>query len=111
MNRRENEVVIKNLVHSFNNSEASFIVQCNMNAQELQNFKKILKRETGAVMQVAKNTLLHIASESSPVMQKMKPFFEKQIALVFASQNGTSVAALIKKQKTSVVTILLLMKK
>jgi len=102
MNRKQKELLVSELRREFTDSEASFVISCNMNAQAAQNFKKKL-RLAGARMTIAKNTLLRLVADKAAVVAELKPHFHKQTALVFASRNASAVASLIKHESAEIL--------
>jgi large subunit ribosomal protein L10 len=97
MNILSKEKVVAELIAQFDKSEAAFVITCQkMDAISTQKFKKKLAIAS-AKMMIAKNTLLERASHENKKIKKLLPNFKNQIAIVFAYENSSQVASIIKE--------------
>lgn len=86
------------VISLFANNKAIFVVDCDrFNAGKTQAFRKKLSGVEGRMM-IVKNTVLKIAAEnsSSARMKQLSTHFNKQVALIFAKENVSGVASLMK---------------
>jgi large subunit ribosomal protein L10 len=97
MNKREKELLIKNLAADFKQSDAIFVISCpTLTAQANQGLRKKF-RSINSKMCVAKNTLLLRVAEQNNQVKEIANLFSNQITLVFAGkEKGIEVASLIK---------------
>jgi large subunit ribosomal protein L10 len=95
MNRQEKQVVIDTLRNDFLRSRASFLVEVQgLTVSHIQDVRKRLRTE-GGTLKLAKNTLLKIATHDIPGVQGLQPYFKKQVAIVFASNESSPIARII----------------
>jgi large subunit ribosomal protein L10 len=96
MNRQEKQAIITSVRKGFSESQASFIVGVKgLTVNEMQKLRKKVRQGGGSVS-VIKNTLLEKAvSEMQGGARDLAPYFEKQIAVVFAPQDFTVIARAI----------------
>jgi large subunit ribosomal protein L10 len=95
MNRQEKEQIIKVVRDSFQSSQAAFIVGMQgMTVESVQRLRKQLRGQQGS-FKVAKNTLLKIATKDIPGLTDLAPYFQEQIAIVFAGNEPVAIAKVI----------------
>lgn len=95
MNRQEKQDIIKAIRTSFSDSQASFLVGVKgLSVNGVQNLRRKVRAEGGQV-NVVKNTLLVKAVEGLAGVQDLRPYFQQQIAVVFAYKEFPSIARAI----------------
>ena len=107
MKKSEKKLIIDDVVKSFQSSEGVFVVDCgNINAAKTASLKKQLHAAKGR-LSVVKNTLLKLAAQKNEGLNKLTSFFTNQIAIIYAFENISSVASIIKQfsDKTSVINV------
>ena len=96
MNRQEKEALVESLKNGITNSQASFIVVYRgLSVPQSQALRRQL-RQQGARLQIAKARLMKIAVDGIEDSQAMKPLFHDQVGLVFASEEVSPVAKILK---------------
>ncbi len=96
MNRQEKDTIIQSVKEKFRDSKSSFIVGVQgMTVSAVQELRKNL-RSKGGSLRVAKNTLLKLAVQGSPI-ENLVPYFKDQIAVVFVKDDIAGVAKILNK--------------
>ena len=99
MNRHQKQEMVSFLQENFSQSPASFLLGVKgLTVEQMQYLRKSVRQEGGAV-KVAKNTLLTIASQENEAAQQMQPYFQGQVAIVFAHDEPIQVARAIKESQ------------
>lgn len=92
MNRQDKEKSIAQLHESFTHSQASILVSYKgLSVAEVSQLRKKL-RENGALMKVAKLTLVKRAIGDIAGAVELKPYLKEQLAIVFAQNESPRVA-------------------
>lgn len=100
MNRLEKESLVGSLHNRFVESKGTFLVSVKgLTVAEVQHLRRAVRQE-GGYFKVAKNTLLHRASEGVPGMEVLQPYFAQQIAVVFSSDAPAVARVLHQSAKT-----------
>lgn len=96
MNRQEKQAIIAQVRQGFSDSEASFIVGVKgLTVNEMQKLRKKV-RQSGGSVNVIKNTLLiKSVTDLKSCEHDLVPYFEQQIAIVFAPKDFTVIARAI----------------
>lgn len=95
MNRQEKHSVIESVRSDFANSQATFIVGIEgLQVSDTQALRTALRKEGGKFC-VIKNTLARMAIEGASCSDALKPYLRKEVAVVFASKDASSVAKII----------------
>ncbi len=95
MNRQEKSSAIEILKNEFQSNEAAFIVGMQgMTVAQVESLRRGVRTQ-GGKFQVAKNSLLRLATKDIPSVQKLSPYFKDQVAVIFVSKEASSVAKLI----------------
>lgn len=88
--------IVKSLREKFNKAEAVFVTSFRgFKVAESNEIRKIL-RENGAEFKVAKNTLIKIASQQTPV-EPLNEYIEGPTGLVIVYKDSIEVAKILKK--------------
>lgn len=95
MNRQEKQLVVDVLKNEFADSKAAFLVGVQgLSVEQMHLLRKELYKQ-GSELKVAKNTLLKIATQDVPSMQKLSPYFKQQVGVVFAKNDFAAVAKIL----------------
>jgi large subunit ribosomal protein L10 len=95
MNRQEKQSIIDAVKDDFQQSQAAFIVGTHgMDVDSIQKLRMSLYTKQGK-MKVVKNTLLVRATEDLAGIAELKPFFKKQIAVVFVQNEAPAIAKML----------------
>ena len=95
MNRQEKSSAIGFLKSEFQSNEAAFIVGMQgMTVAQVESLRRGV-RSQGGKFQVAKNSLLRLATKDMPSVEKLSPYFKDQVAIIFVPKEASSVAKLI----------------
>lgn len=96
MNRQQKEKFVQNLNEQFASSQAAFVVNYQgLTVSQMQTLRFALG-DKGATLQVSKNRLSRLALSSMEGAQELDAQLTGQLALVFAKDDVTSVAKVIK---------------
>lgn len=96
MNRKQKEVIIKNILDTFEKSKAVFIVDFQkVNSTQTTSLRKMLSAVAGKLT-VVKNSLLILAAKQNNSLAELNPFFKNQIALVYAFQDVMKTASMVR---------------
>ncbi len=95
MNRQEKQSVIDSVKKDFQQSKASFIVGVQgLTVEEVKKLRRELHAQKGFI-KVAKNTLLIRATHDLQGLNELAPYFQDQIAVVFADADAPSIAKVL----------------
>ncbi len=95
MNRKEKEVIIDNVLSTFNKCSAVFVIDFKkINVFKVIAFKKSLFQVKGSVV-VVKNSLLSLAAKKNNNLDKIAFSFKEQIALVYAFDDVFKTASVV----------------
>lgn len=95
MNRQDKTLLVKSLHGRFAECESAFVISVKgLTVGQLQTLRKGVRQNGGSV-QVAKNTLLKLASDGVASAEFLQPYFSQQIAVVFAKKDTPQVARLL----------------
>lgn len=96
MKREGKQQIISKMIDSFNKCESVFVLSCpKISVEKTFALRKKLF-SVGGTFTVVKNTLLKLVAEKSETAKIIESSFSNKIALVFANENTTAVAAAIK---------------
>jgi len=105
MNRQEKRDMVSFLQENFSQAPAAFLLGVKgLTVREMQNVRHNVRQEGGTV-KVAKNTLLTIASEDDDAARQMQPYFQGQVAIVFAHNEPVQTAQAIKRVQKEVSSL------
>jgi len=105
MNRQEKREMVSFLQEHFSQAPAAFLLGVKgLTVQQMQSLRKNVRKE-GGVVKVAKNTLLKLATQDHEAAKHMHPYFEGQVAIVFAEDEPIHVAHAIKSVKKDVTKL------
>jgi large subunit ribosomal protein L10 len=95
MNRREKELLIESLKERFSASQATFLIGVQgLTVMQLQKLRRNI-RKNGGELKVVKNTLLLRASQGVPGTEVLHPYFQKQVAVIFAPTEVPGIARVV----------------
>lgn len=95
MNKIKKQQMLEELRSGLGQSEAAFLVGVQgLSVAEVQGLRRNL-RQAGAVMHVAKNTLVKIAVHDNPGMSVLEPYCKNQLALVLVKNEAPAAARAI----------------
>ena len=102
MNRQEKKEMVSFLESHFTESPAAFLLGIKgLSVREMQYLRKNV-RDQGGVVKVTKNTLLNIATQGSSAAERMQPYFQGQVAIVFAKDEPIQVAQALKNTQKGI---------
>ena len=96
MNRQQKESVVSQLRKEFSHSEAAFLVEYRgLTVRQLERLRTDL-RQKGGTFKITKARLMKLAVDGLDGQQDLSPFFKDQVGLVFAGQDTTVIAKILK---------------
>lgn len=95
MNKSQKEVVVASIKKQFSDSAASFLVGVKgLTVEELESLRGELRKQEGR-LQIAKVRLMKRALQEVESVQKLEPYMQEQIGLVFAKKEVPGVAKIL----------------
>ena len=95
MNRQDKTHAIETLKQEFLSNNAAFLVGMQgMTVAQVEYLRKEVRKKGGRV-QVAKNSLMGLATKELAGVQALDPYFKNQIAVIFINNDVSGVAKLI----------------
>ena len=96
MNREEKELVVQGLKEKISQSEASFLINCRgLTVNQMQQLRRQLYEKNGS-LKVAKARLMKRAVDGVDGVDGLTDYFRDQVGLVFADQEATEVAKVLR---------------
>ena len=95
MNRQQKETLVGEIKKDFKESQATFVVGTKgLSVAAVQQLRSELYAKNGK-MKVIKNTLLRRAVDDLDGLNELEPFFQEQIAVIFAPEEAPAIAKVL----------------
>lgn len=95
MNRKQKEVIVNQVLDSFNKSKGLFIIDLKkINATQAVLLKKQLFNSNSKLV-VVKNSLLDLAAKKNLILGQLSSYFKDQIALIYAFEDIMKTATVV----------------